>query len=195
MRGRLVLGALLSLFGLGLSNLEAKHAGPALPPPITVFLCDKAAISIADRLEARAQAERIFANASVRLHWVDDACQAPPPMATYLSIVILPQFPKTWSFAPDAMGLVVVPEGPYPRAYVSFDLVREFDRDNNPGVSSNVGILLGHAIAHELGHLLGQPHSVRGIMRAHWGHNEWAAAVAGRMRFVRPVANTAGLVD
>ena len=52
--------------------------------------------------------------------------------------------------------------------------------------SSNLGVIFGHAISHELGHLIGLPHTSIGIMRAQWGRQEWVAAVAGGLVFSRP---------
>jgi len=47
------------------------------------------------------------------------------------------------------------------------------------------GILLGHAMAHELGHLLLQSmeHSRTGIMRSRWGKEELLRAESGRLLF------------
>src|SRR5262249_30251138 len=47
------------------------------------------------------------------------------------------------------------------------------------------GIMLGHAIAHELGHLLmpERTHSLAGIMSTRWDRRHWDDAVAGRLLF------------
>jgi hypothetical protein len=55
-------------------------------------------------------------------------------------------------------------------AYVFYREVRELARDGDVSESQ----LLGHALAHEIGHLLlgARSHSVNGIMRAHWHQEE-----------------------
>ena len=50
--------------------------------------------------------------------------------------------------------------------------------------SAAFGIVLGHAIAHELGHLLipGDAHG-NGIMRPYWAYREWQQALGGTLLF------------
>ena len=45
--------------------------------------------------------------------------------------------------------------------------------------------ILGHIMAHEVGHVLlsGGRHSVNGIMRARWGSNEWRLMREGKLNF------------
>jgi hypothetical protein len=49
---------------------------------------------------------------------------------------------------------------------------------------STFGIVLGHAIAHELGHLVipGDAHG-GGIMRPYWAYREWEQALKGSLLF------------
>jgi hypothetical protein len=48
-----------------------------------------------------------------------------------------------------------------------------------------LGVLLGHGIAHEIGHLLlgTQRHSSSGLMQAHWDARELRLAVSGLLNF------------
>lgn len=52
------------------------------------------------------------------------------------------------------------------------------------------GIILGHLMAHEMGHLLLpiDGHSVTGIMQERMGRREWALAIAGLLGFTREEA-------
>jgi len=50
---------------------------------------------------------------------------------------------------------------------------------------TDLAVVLGHAIAHELGHVLlgSAEHSSMGIMRAHWGKADFDQAAMGRLGF------------
>jgi len=194
MVGRLIPEFLLTLWVSGLSHLAAQPL-PNGAAPVTVVLCDKAGIASADRAKARVQADHILKSAHVQLRWVESetACGGPQEEG-YFSIIILPECPKDLPTSPEAMGRAVLVGNEYPRAYVFLDRVRRFDvvhrgRSN----SSNLGVILGHAIAHELGHLLRLPHAPSGIMRAQWGREEWVAAVSGGLVFSRPEFKVAKL--
>ena len=75
--------------------------------------------------------------------------------------------------------------GTYPRAYVFSGLITLFLRNFTIRDKDAYGIVLGHAIAHELGHLLipGDAHG-SGIMRPYWGYREYQQALEGALLFV-----------
>jgi hypothetical protein len=66
-------------------------------------------------------------------------------------------------------------------AYIFYRGVLELARDGGAAEYQ----LLGHALAHEIGHLLLglNSHSPDGIMRAHWGHRDLQTIAAGRLAF------------
>jgi hypothetical protein len=107
-----------------------------------------------------------------------------PPIDNYFLLVISAQSPQ--NRPRDMMGMSYR-AGIYPHAYVLYSRVKEFIRDHAfPGAGqSETGAVLGHIIAHELGHLLmpGEPHSITGIMRADWGGREVLAAIQGTLLF------------
>ena len=103
----------------------------------------------------------------------------------YFMVVIAPDPPAHWPSSL-AMGLAPVQTGLYPRAYVFYKLVLAFIAKFRLVQSreSAIGLIMGHAVAHELGHLLmpGEAHSY-GIMRHTWGYREWEEALSGSLLF------------
>lgn len=156
-----------SLLGLALAPL-------ALPaqPSITVTLYDLAGLRNEVRETMKKEAARILRDAGLDLEWVDcefagkymnlaECAKALGP--TRLMLQLVPGFNK---LAPKASGLAVVQDSGSVFACLYPERLKLLARDAN----WEFGDLLGHAAAHELGHLLLQSsaHAPAGVMRAQW---------------------------
>ncbi len=86
--------------------------------------------------------------------------------------------PEVMGFAPGA------PDARAEMAFVLYDRVRENARRQRV----EIGTLLGHVIAHELGHLLlpAPSHAQDGIMRGRWQHRDFEMAGRGQLFFEGP---------
>lgn len=189
----------IGFFAIGSPQLNGQTMDPAGRPRISVVVCDKARVKPEAMLIAKNEAARILRSAEVDITWIDsvDASKRPtkfdlnslegcelPTIDHDFMVVIAEELPKGRN--PDVMGLASQ-NGNYPRAYVLYKRVRSYvdNHGMRDSVISNEGIILGHVIAHELGHLLmpGQPHSVGGIMRAQWSDRDWHDAIQGGFLF------------
>lgn len=65
-------------------------------------------------------------------------------------------------------------------ATVYYDQVARVAHETPGG---QTGVLLGYAMAHEIGHLLGLAHSLQGIMKARWGLHDFELMAKRQLRF------------
>jgi hypothetical protein len=152
---------------------------------LNVVTCDQIRLPDETWLTAKTETIRIFNRAGIELRWIDSErgvqeCQ--PPSGSTLVVVVAKEAPQGW-VGRDAMGFAPADTS---RVYLFYDKVTrfigQFVLQDNPRVAA--GVVLGHAIAHEIGHVLirDKPHG-GGIMRADWVYDDWKQMFAGTLLF------------
>jgi hypothetical protein len=151
-------------------------------------------------LRAREDVERIYRDAGVEITWRgatfggDEAArvQAADTLPPGLGLVILSStFTDKISVSSDALGGATgTPEHRGQIAYVFYDRVVSIARTYlnraqiNGSSEIDTVIVLAHAMAHEIGHLLlPHGHSEHGLMRADWNATDLRNAVDGDLNF------------
>jgi hypothetical protein len=165
---------------------------------MTLVVCDQATVNSESLAAANQAVNRIMGDAGFDVVWIeagdllnadlpsvpDSAWRNRLPANGYLAVVITPIAVKGSSKT--EAGFAAVTAGPYRRAYVFYDRVKTFSNmiEAMPN-NKSVGLVLGHVIAHELGHLLipGHAHTPVGIMRGEWDHQQWKIAARGSLLF------------
>jgi hypothetical protein len=171
----------------------AKGAGIEVPLRIRVNNYSQASPAIVARAER--EAARIFEQAGLALDWLDcpmehlggvHVAQNPclePLQATEIVLRVLAE-PTQNRFQESVFGFAVVPIF----ASVHYDCALRTAKRNNE--VSELPIVLGAVIAHELWHLLlGQnSHSVSGVMQARWERKQVRQATMGGLLFTHEQA-------
>jgi len=150
-----------------------------------VAVIDFTAIAPAARLQAEQEAGRILKEAGIFPLWVDIGLDEQADLPGGAIIVrILPEAGSTHD--PKALG-VALALGPG-AIYASIFFDRVCERAADPVLSeagASLAVLLGHVIAHEIGHLLlgTNSHSRSGLMSTAWDLNDMRAIARGRLNF------------
>jgi hypothetical protein len=183
-RGRVVSTVAISLSLFVWTRAESATESP-LRLPLHVY--DYAGVPPDARAAAAEVTRHIYAAIGVEIVWVDRCplrCQVAfsrqaetDTTSGNMMVTILPEamtyreFPaKVMGFAPEESSV----------AYAFFGRIRTFAYDRD----LLVGILLGHVIAHEVGHiLLRDGHAPKGLMRADWVESELLQVRLGRLGF------------
>jgi len=148
---------------------------------ITVRVMDYVNLRAAARAELEATTQRILRQAGVAVEFIDcltgdaetntEACRAPLGPTDFALRILQPKFvlrilrPKLAMRGEQLGYAAMTPEG---GAYITVFICPEQQKARVSNLSN--GPLLGHAVAHEIGHLLLGPnaHSATGIMRPVW---------------------------
>jgi hypothetical protein len=142
-------------------------------------------------------ATQIFERTGIDVRWLDcflspkgdytlSDCKQPIG-PTDLILRLVPVSVATRAHFGDALGVTAQPEqGTLASASVFYDRVEELGR----GGYASKSVILGHAIAHELGHVLlgSHSHAPMGLMRAKWTRQDLQRATIGELLFTGPEA-------
>jgi hypothetical protein len=200
------IGSLVMVAGLtGLARPAAADPIPTLT--IVLDVRDHARIPTHIVTRAKAEMTRIYRDACVNIRWIDPAPVAgqplapPSPAATDpgFALVVLPrEMTDQLVVATEALGGAAgTPAERGRMAYVFYDRVERVARTHlhtqrRTGTSDfdNV-IVLAHAMAHEIGHLLlPYGHSASGLMRANWDDADLRSALRRRLNFTTQQAES-----
>jgi hypothetical protein len=187
-----VLVAALLLFGC-VVGAQPPDRGEGETWDLTVRIYDRVGLRPAWLPRAQAAARHVFDEIGVRTTWVEctpgqdetSACaQAPTPTDAF--VLIVPRPTRAHARMSGMMGLAVLPEhGPGSHVYVFHDRVQALAAEYRQVDGS---VILGHVIAHEIGHLLlgTNSHSRTGIMSARWFRGELRRLEKGGLLFAVP---------
>jgi hypothetical protein len=179
--------ALLGLLGVGLrpAGILAQDK-----PPVIVTVYNRSKMRPPSLAAGQIVAEEILRRAGVKSIWIN--CPVPstpeasaecrqPPGSPKLILTVVPHWAEQ-GIPSEALGLAVeVEQGFGSYCYVFRDRLEEIAATKHISHAR----LLGHAMAHEIGHLLkgSNSHSLQGLMSQHWYANEIQAVQMGALNF------------
>jgi hypothetical protein len=200
LKGSLCLTIILA-FHLGMlttaesANKTGKLESKSDPDPailsLTIKVYNQAHVEDAVLRKAKKEAGRIFGELGISTEWLDcplTSDQLPnSPVCqqigfAVLSLRIFPRLePIRGGFRKTNMGVALVEE--QGRVYASVFYQRVVEVVESGRVST--GKVLGHAIAHGIGHLLlgSNSHSMAGLMKARWNEGDLKLLDIGRLHF------------
>jgi hypothetical protein len=200
LRRRLTLGFILASGFTGLGQ-RAAATSPKTSATVTVHVHNLAQVDHKTLMEAEEVATEIFRKAGVESRWDDSAPNSESKQRnstaqgldnlSHIQVDILPSVMAErlgrLGLSNDALGLAPGTEPDRQLVYVLYNRVEELGRRQLATriAPASTAQILGHAIAHEIGHLLLnlKSHSDTGIMRGHWGLKDLQDARCGYLLF------------
>jgi hypothetical protein len=144
---------------------------------------------------AKQEATRIYRAIGVETVWLDHpvggAQESTPPRASEIYVNIIPQATQGLGLFSNSLGIAPGEGRNRARLYVCYDRVESLYRKQIARVAQHktyrgatTAQILGYAIAHEIGHLLGlDAHSDLGIMRQAWSPTDLLNLAYGDLAF------------
>lgn len=164
---------------------------------IFVRVQDYASISPQHRTEAFTLASQILARAGVAAVWldcshnqagpVDERCKRSPNSQDVILRLMPDKMAAATGLKTSCLGFAILPRNDLGRLAAVF--VDKARRKAERALASRSAVL-GHAVAHEVAHLLigKAEHSPRGLMQAVWSRSELLRATASTMELTRAEA-------
>lgn len=165
---------------------------PQESPTVAISVFNDAGISSMILTQAEEIASRVFEESRIHVEWVNCspveetlghelAC----PMAAFPDHLHVHIVRRSRNMKASVLGVSFLsPEGSGCQADVFYEGIERMYRES----LVHTTVILGHVMAHEIGHLLLgiNSHSTRGIMRAHWGMEDLTRAEACTLLFAEP---------
>ena len=181
------LGAILT--GISLTNPAGLARAADAGLRITVRVRNYAYVEAETMMRAQQEVRRIYGEIGVETLWIDPDDSHPyPPRPIDLNII--PRALEKLGARDGSLG-ITPGEGPNRVwVYVFYDRVEDLAHKQLAAVAqkkfargATSAQILGYAMAHEIGHLLGLRHSPVGIMRAGWRWNDLLDLAYGDLVF------------
>jgi hypothetical protein len=175
--------ALIFMISLAAATSLPVEAASKTEATVVIRTYDYANVSSLELAAARTEAEHIFRSAGIAVEWTDcrvpgrtdgPACTEPLVAGRQLMLRLVDRTPVNTADTDRVMALgeSMVDREARSGVLMTVDLFRV--RTIAERASTGTPVLLGRAIAHEIGHLLlgSADHPRLGLMRAFWSHEE-----------------------
>ena len=171
------------------SARPSRRAGSSPPANLTVRIDDRAGLSPAGVARAEAIAEHLLGKVQIEPRWLDGrpfreetgSCLAPG--SEDVLVLITPRPPAEGGSNPGAAGLAVF--SAVDRRGSHIFIFRERLTAATASGLVDAPVILGHLLAHEIGHILMGPgsHSIGGLMAPRWSRADLRRMARGSLAF------------